>query len=325
MDAESSTQPSGASSERIFPATPVSSSSRSDSAIIGRQLGGDLPCVFCEYNLKGLSIRGLCPECGAAIRATILSVVDPQASILQPIVRPRLLAASLMAWTIGALGAALLFWWPYVVHAIIGAGAHVLVDLPLSPLMLLSVGVSGLGAAGLIRPHARIPRLHVRMAIVATMLYLPLGYALVAIANRNAVGILPGFLDAWSPATRDVWLTVSASTIVAAILLLLRPIVRLLVARSLLLRSGRVDRQTMLAMAMAALVLAAGQLIGRWAVVSPSMFGGVTHVLGLILMVTGAALLTMGLLGAVVDAVRIAQAILSPKRTIRQVVQRGLG
>ncbi len=51
---------------------------------------------------------------------------------------------------------------------------------------------------------------------------------------------------------------IAMAVLIAAIALGLRPNARVLVARSLVLRSGRVDRQTLLALAAAALLAAAG-------------------------------------------------------------------
>src|SRR5215831_18001819 len=77
---------------------------------LARELGGDLPCAACRYNLRGLSVRSVCPECGTPVRATILFTVDPYASVLRPITWPRATAAGLILWSMGALGAAVLTW-----------------------------------------------------------------------------------------------------------------------------------------------------------------------------------------------------------------------
>src|SRR5262245_48877512 len=77
---------------------------------IARELTGDLPCVRCRYNLRGLSVRAPCPECGTPVRATLLAVVDPFAGELQPVSRPRLIVAGLIAWSLGGFGSALCVW-----------------------------------------------------------------------------------------------------------------------------------------------------------------------------------------------------------------------
>ena len=65
-------------------------SPRAWASVLASELTGDLPCVRCGYNLRGLSIREHCPECDAPVRATILALVDPRASELKPLRRPRL-------------------------------------------------------------------------------------------------------------------------------------------------------------------------------------------------------------------------------------------
>ena len=82
------------------------------------ELTGGMPCVRCRYDLRGLTVRGMCPECGTAIRATILARVDPLAKELQAVHTPRLTAGLLVLWASGALGAAVCSWVPRVVEAL---------------------------------------------------------------------------------------------------------------------------------------------------------------------------------------------------------------
>src|SRR5690606_19927036 len=62
---------------------------------ISLSLSGAMPCISCGYNLQGLSVVGVCPECGAAVRATILATIDPQAEELTPLLTPRLTSLGL--------------------------------------------------------------------------------------------------------------------------------------------------------------------------------------------------------------------------------------
>ncbi len=286
---------------------------RADATQLGRELGGDLPCVVCGYNLRGLSIRSVCPECGAGVRATILSVVDPQASVLRPIHRPRLIAGSLLLWSGAGLGASLVCWLPHFADSL----GHLTgpITPPPSDAVLVGLVVAAMvGSAGLVRPHSGIPAWFTVAAVVAVLLHAPLGWALVRLHREG-----------WpASAEGSQWTTIAMGSLVA-IFLLLRPTLRLLVARSLLLRSGRVDRQTLLGMSGAAVVIALGQFAVRWSIEgSPAGIISV-RVLGVVLLVTGGALLTLGLLGSVVDAVRIARAILRPLPTLREVLRSGTG
>jgi hypothetical protein len=286
---------------------------RPESALLGRELGGDLPCVVCGYNLRGLSIRGVCPECGVGVRATILAVVDPHAAILQPIPHPRLIAALLVLWAGAGLGIALVLWLPHVAAA--AAAVHMRLPSPDLTLPLIAlVGLWALGASSLIRPHGGIPVRYTVGAVAALVLHAPMGWSLVQLYRSD-----------WPTSAAGNTRVIQAMLSLAAIFVLLRPIARLLVARCLLLRSGRVDRQTLWGMAAAALVVAIGHGLLR-----VSMVGGVgghvvVRVCGVALLVIGAALLTLGQIGCIMDTVRIARAILRPRRTLRQVLRSGVG
>lgn len=290
-------------------------------ASLGRQLGGDLPCVICKYNLKGLSIRSICPECGAAVRATILSVVDPQANVLRPMAMPRLVAAGLLAWAAGGLAATITCWLPNLWQSTGGVPARAGLARGLAILSVAALAVSGVGSLSLIRPHAGIAARQSVAAMLASVLYIPLGRLVWLIGERRAEGGGSNYLSGWLPTESDTALAVSACLVLAAILLLQRPNARLLVARCVLLRSGKVDRQTLLAVAGAAGVIAVGQLLGRWSVVSAASYAALVRTLGLALVGAGAGLLALGLVGSLLDTIRIARAIVRPRKTLRQVVR----
>ena len=123
----------------------------------------------------------------------------------------------------------------------------------------------------------------------------------------------------WSPRPERTLLRVGASVLTLVIIAGLRPNARVLVARSLALRTGRVDRQTLLAVATAAGICIVGDTIGYF---SPAMgWGKTVETVGAVLMVVGGGLLTLGLAGALVDAVRIAAAVVVPSPSLRQVVR----
>src|SRR4051812_9568601 len=46
----------------------------------------DLSCVACEYNLRGLMTDGKCPECGAAIHATLERVPPGEIPELEDVI-----------------------------------------------------------------------------------------------------------------------------------------------------------------------------------------------------------------------------------------------
>ena len=297
---------------------------RSQAALLASELTGDLPCARCRYNLRGLSVRGVCPECGVPVRATLLAVVDPHASEIQPIFHPHLTAIGLQLWSFSALLAALATW------LLRGADlAHVFgltrpgagwpgETLPRAvPVLLL---LSGIGATALIRPHALIPRRYIWAAAGACAAYL----ALAAVSWRIHVDV-----DAWSSAVffrngarsaERPLLRVASDVLVAAIALGLRPNARLLVARSLLLRSGDVDRQTLAALAGSAGVALLGDLLHLGSAIMDPSRSELVRLMGTMLIGLGSTLLTIGLIGVAWDCVRLWPATVAPPLALEDVV-----
>ncbi len=289
---------------------------------LGRELGGDLPCVVCSYNLRGLSIRSMCPECGTGVRATILALVDPQASELQPIRFPKLVASAVVLWAAGAVAVAMMCWLPHAADALRLLGMNI--DRPSAKLgVMLGLGTSLLGALVLVRPHAKLGVLVPLMTLLGALLYAPLGYVMwKQQALMDAIGG-PRYFTGWAPMVEATTLSVLAYGLIAAIIMLQRPIARALVARSLVMRTGRVDRQTMYAMAIACFIAIGGALLGRAVPSTVPMWSDLARVSGIVLVIFGSLMLSIGLLGSLLDCARIASAIVAPKPTLRKVIREG--
>jgi len=281
---------------------------------LGRQLRGDLPCVVCKYNLKGISIRDKCPECGTAVRATILRMVDPYATELQPILAPRLVAAGLITWAVFSLLAIVLAWAPYV-FGMLGQTWRVSV--------LLSASLSGIGAMAIVRPHRAIHRAQTFMAALGVAMYIPIVAIVWQLTSPK------WYVEAWryppvaigpvnEPPRAALRLALGAA--IALALLLLRPNARLFVARSLALRTGRVDRQTMLAMVGAVCVAGLGDLLELAARVPNGNMADALSLVATILVALGSALLTLGAAGVLIDACRIARAIIIPTPSLSKII-----
>jgi len=282
-----------------------------------------MPCLVCRYDLRGMSVRTVCPECGTPVRATILATVDPYAGVLRPLSLPRLTAAGLTLWTWAALAAALLTWAIRAADAYtVFAGGPALRLSGVAVAAAVCVAVSGVGALTLIRPHAGIPRRQVLAAAGGALcMFLLAGLHWRLHAGFDMSHLAPYIAgDRSSVARTEIRLLMDATML--AVILGLRPNARLLAARSLLLRMGRVDRQTMLAMVGALGVAALGdlmQLVAAWVVSGD----GVVRIVGIsgdALIAVGSMLLTVGLISMAVDCWRIAPVLLRPPLAMGQVV-----
>ncbi len=296
--------------------------------VLGVTLAGSLPCVFCGYELRGLSILGKCPECGTAIRATILYQVDPQADEFQPIKRRSLTAWSLVVWNAGALLAALLFWLMRaddVLNNTLGWGP--IVASWAGPMALLAIALSGAAIFGLLRPTHETRLWKTTLALVAMAAYVPLLAAVRALLQHDQNVIRSPYFDGYLDPTR-LKLRLIAGAGILTIVLAIRPIARDLVRRSLALRTGRVDRQTLLAMAVVVAMGMAGDALGligvsmRAGQLSPrqSSIGELLILIATIIIVVASAVLTLGLISAIADSWRIRRAILMPSPSLRQVL-----
>ena len=292
-------------------------------AALDRRLSGRLPCVVCRYDLQGLSVLGVCPECGSLVRATILAAVDPLAEELKPIDRPVVVAVGLVLWSVGGLLAAVFGWTAWALLLLHGGRAQP-VEPGLWAVLTTAVAgllaLAGLGAVGLRRPHAGLGWRAKLVAVLGAAAYGPLAYVSSRVLEFARVQAVTDATDLWSPAPERTLWRLAGAGLALWIIVALRPNVRLLVARSLVIRSGRVDRQTMLAMAAVVLLGVGADVLGVVGRLSGGPVGDVLRMIGTVVMVSAAALLTLGLAGAVADCVRIAWAVLTPARSLRSVL-----
>lgn len=295
-----------------MPESPNPSPSGDQSApVLADELTGALCCAACGYELRGLTIMGTCPECGLPIQATLLSLVDPKAAEIQPIPSPKLVAAGLAAWVLGAMVAMALGWAVWVSGFFSQGLAFTAQDRIIAG-GAIGLVVSGVGALVIVRPHARIPRWQSGLAAVGVLLYPLAIYLYVQLGAIASAGPGPSFLAAWSGSPvatpwrwerLGMWLTLAAGAIC------LRGNLRTLAARSFVLRAERVDRQTIAASVAALLVAAAGDGLGLLAPLAPD-WGGTVALVGEVLVGLGALLLTLGMVGITIDTFRIIPAVL---------------
>lgn len=302
---------SGSNTERL-PAETGSRVSHSP------DLSGDLPCVGCGYNLRGLSIRGTCSECGTPVRATILAHVDPMAEQLQPLIRPKLTAWGLIAWSSGAVLAAVLVWGTRLV----GLGEE-LFDLTPTPglrslmewvrtLALVGIGISFAGALAIVRPTRCMQPWECVKAVGAALFYLPLLYIHDRLHNGYDIDYGAPFIGPDLLAVNRSHLRLAEGALIIVIILGLRANAVALAERSLVMRLGRVDTQPLTALVWTMLIAMLGDLIVIVLGNGSGTVSGMTETLALVVIAVGSFLFTLGLFGVLVDTVRLRPILLEP-------------
>ncbi|MEC9373105.1 MAG: hypothetical protein VYC34_04645, partial [Planctomycetota bacterium] len=258
-------------------------------------LRGALPCIGCGYELRGLSVRHQCPECGLAVRATILYAVDPHAEAFQPMSRPRLIAYAAVAASAFALLAAVSAWTLRIVDMLQRGGALGPVTRDLSaapPILALLAGVAC--AIAFIRPAPHLPPRNVVMATIGCLLVIPLAGAMWLLhAHFDLVHAAP-YLVA-EPQEERIGMRLLIGGLTIAALMLVRPNARQLVARSLVLRTGRVDRQTLAATAGSVVVAMMGDFVRLGSGSLSGSFASLVEKAGTALVAMGSLLVTLAL------------------------------
>lgn len=285
------------------------------------ELRGDLPCARCRYNLKGISVRDNCPECGTPVRVTILAKVDPYAPVLRPIGAPRVIATGLVLWVLGPLIAAAATWAQRVIDLSPQTLATLLPARELALVGVAGIVLSAAGALALVRPHTGIkPRyqlgavLGIVATIAASLLYWQIHGEVDLVSRRPYTGLDPSLLH------RSL-LRLALAGACAVAIVVLRPNARLLASRSHIMRMGHVDRQTMLALVAALGVAAVGDALQIAAhFFSDQSATTVLVVVGTLLIAIGSMFFTLGLVGMLIDAVRIVPVVLRPPLSMGQLL-----
>lgn len=288
---------------------------------IARQLVGDLRCIRCGYNLRGLSIREMCPECGLPVRATLLGVVDPRAHELVPLAHPRVSAWGLVAWGVGA--------WAAVACVVILRVAEVgreSLSIGWKPAWAPGVGelgllISALGGVTLIHPHHATTRVGRLLAAGGVAAYIPLVLLYRAIYTRMDAGWATPFLDPGPGQFERAALRLAMVVPVAAIVLGLRPHARMLSARSVIVRTGKVDRQSLLALLASFCVAGIGDAMQALGGLGSRALTDLLSTVGMVLIAVGSVLVVIGATNIVADIVRLFPVIARPGVGLEDVLE----
>ena len=78
-------------------------------SLVGRRIACRLRCSNCTYDLRGLEALGVCPECGASVRQSILRSIDPEVHAMPLVDRPVLIAVG-VRWFFCTMVVSFLLW-----------------------------------------------------------------------------------------------------------------------------------------------------------------------------------------------------------------------
>lgn len=286
---------------------------------VGHQLSGHLPCARCRYELQGLSIASNCPECGLPISATILAVVDPYAKELQPIPHPRWTFAGLLLWATGALVTTLLMWSAHLSSMAFSLFGVQAMPTWIAGAIVASTLLSGLGVLALVRPHAKIRRRQQWAAALAAFGFVPFAWLHWELFAAGSQSLGFEFFSS-QPDEARVVARLLCGLLGVLITLGLRPNARVLVSRSLVLRTGKVDRQTLYALAAAFGVGVIGDAIQLASLHLRPVSMDVMRSIGVALAVLASLLCTLGVVGLFVDTWRLRRAVLSEPLDLGQLL-----
>lgn len=293
-----------------------------DFSLAAVELTGSLSCLRCGYDLRGLSVVGQCPECALKVRASLLARVDPYAHELQPIRLRWLVAFGVVLGPAAALLTAILIW-VHRICDIITTLTDMTITLPWGPAGVATcIGASGVGCLALVRPHRMHSRRSVVLALGAVLLFVPLAWIMHEVVAGDIGQINRPYLSPAPMSPTRVAMCLGSLALAALILLGLRQHHQGLIARSKLMRSGVVARQSLAAIILAIAVAAAGYVLLYLSGGTGTPGHGFLRPTSTFVVAAGFMLLTVGLVELVLDSIRLWSVIVMPPLSPQDVLSR---
>ncbi|HRJ49556.1 MAG TPA: hypothetical protein PKU91_03420, partial [Phycisphaerales bacterium] len=167
------------------------------------------------------------------------------------------------------------------------------------------------GGLALVRPHGGIPRAHSALSMAGVTASMGLAWMI-----WHLLAVVDGpygrpYLSGTEWSGRWTW-SVGTTCLAGVVALAYRPVFTTLQARSHLLRSGRVERQTMRAVAASIGVILCGDAAQALIRATQPTASGVLVIMAACVTGVGSLLLTAGLAGVVMDVARLTPLVLSP-------------
>jgi len=335
MSQSGSQPPLNHQSQRRSPHTPTTGNTEYAHRFVKR----DLPCVGCGYDLKGISPEGACPECGLGVSRTLRYVVDPAASEIVPLRRGYWLALILVLVPAILLVATVILWLPHIEYAV--ASYRGIVQPIFDQRWTLWKGVAGfLGIIagiltfGLQNPTGqRIRRSYQSGLWIARLGLMFWGCIIIIMA------VYDGTHGTWRSSMYDhekIDLSRSVLRIFSHLALVpvvigFSPVFRFLALRSLYHRMAQISRQGFLAMGVALAVAIAGDAL--WIITGSIQINAMQAgsaipltvdrlaLFSSMLVLVGSGMLSLALLNSMMDALRLALKINSPRYSIDEIVE----
>jgi hypothetical protein len=244
-------------------------------------------------------------------------VVDPLAAELAPIYSPRLLFTALCIWSCATLAGCVLVWTIRALEFTTAGGTQPQLIAWLGPAACVLICIAAVALVPMARPHARLEpgtTIGVLVAVFAYVTLAGLWWIIFVSMDRQTLSL---FASATADDGKRTMLRLACGAATAVAVLGLSRCWKSLQSRSVLMRSGRLDRQSTPSLLAAIGIAAAGDII--WLLFKPeqetSIEGSLVRIISIALVGVGSMLLTVGIVAIAIDVIKLRPVILAPPLT----------